>query len=173
LAIPAVARRIKEIACQPVQLAGGRGYEDARETVTVSLGLLNLGNDLSHWRLPAGRRERVPAYRDLYLDGAHNSEAWRELCRWIKGLGFERINMICSLSQGRDPRQFLSDVSPILNKAYLWRSGFEKELDDADWPSDVIRVSDEGLSKLLAEPVLVTGSLYLVGAFKSWLEMEG
>ena len=77
--------------------------------------------------------------------------------------------MLCTISVGRDPTLFLKTLAEVTDGVFVWRAKFEKELTPSAWPSGVIHVRDSHIKDLIRKPLLVCGSLYMMGPFKALL----
>ncbi|CAM2067213.1 hypothetical protein SCOR_17680 [Sulfidibacter corallicola] len=164
-----VAQRLDEIGCVPRVLTGVNGYLGYRRLVDVSLDCLSITKSSQEWMSLPGRREVLVLEDKVYLDGAHNVDGWSSVLNWMRELGVGKIPILCNLSLGKNPREFMDIFDAIADSYHLWPIGFEKELPSQNWPEHVSRVDVAGVRGLLRRPVLVTGSLYLVGAFKRLL----
>ena len=167
--IKSVARRLDEIGSRNILFDGSRGLF-SNEIITSKI-LRELGvswNPGLKTRLP-GRQEFSDTKAGLFLDGAHNPSAWLETVNWIQENHQGKINILCSLSRGREPKQFLETMKPISQNIYLWPTQHEKELPHHQWPHGVTSIKPSELGRLLKNPLLVCGSLYLIGSVKRYL----
>lgn len=128
------------------------------------LGKENLKNVI----LP-GRREII--HKNIYLDGSHNVAAWLDMVDWYKSKACgEKANIICTLTRGRCPDTFLKIVKEISLEIYHYEVGYEMELEQGKWPPEVKSIGEVSRNHLFKDPLLVCGSLYLIGPFKNWLK---
>ncbi|MDJ0836261.1 MAG: Mur ligase family protein [Acidobacteriota bacterium] len=171
LELEGVAMRLEQIGCYPQPVSTQQCYED---NLTISNKLLDmLGFCQVVQSAPIiGRRQFLDIGFGVYLDGAHNEAAWRDLVCDISTRG-QKVNILCSLSSDRDPFLFHEIMGPVTDRFFLWKAGFERELPESAWPSEIQLIETENLGALLEGPLLVCGSLYVVGAFIRWLEQNG
>jgi len=167
LAFNEVRSRIEIMGCLQKPQPISQRFEDNLNLVNQALEWLG-HKPLEKLVLLPGRRERLGS--DLILDGAHNPVGWRDLARWVQSLHATPLNVLCSLSKGRNPETFLEELRPVAKRFYHWHAGFEKELPAEHWPDSVTVIESGDLQELLKRPLLVCGSLYFVGAFKAWYE---
>lgn len=120
-------------------------------------------------KLLPGRRAFFPIAAGVFVDGAHNEPAWLDLRDYLQERGMEDVHLLCGLSEGRDPRQFLDLMTPLCSRVRVWRVGFEKELPVEAWPQEVSFVDEPVLSE--DQVNVVCGSLYLVGAFYRYFQL--
>ena len=180
---PPVAEAIRELGTVPVafeDLDTADPFEHNRRAIITALFCLGLtpstSPEVELQPLP-GRREALSVGAGIYLDGAHNPQAWQGLLRWIAEVhGPEPINILTNLSQGREPQWLLDALTPLARRFFYWDDParlHERELPAAAWPPEVERIPTARLPTLLEEPLLVCGSLYTVGRFRRWLVERG
>lgn len=177
---PPVKASLGELGPVPVTFEDAAltdSFEANRRAVTTALFCLGLAaGTLALQPLP-GRREVLPVGAGVYLDGAHNPDAWAAMVRWLERVhGAEPIRILVNLSQGREPRQLLDILAPIARNFTYWDDPawiHPRELPAAAWPPEVRRVTTAELATLLTEPLLVCGSLYTVGRVRRWLAATG
>lgn len=116
-----------------------------------------------------GRRERIDWGAGLILDGAHNPAAWQDVLPWVLETFPEPPNVALSLSKGRLPEQAIAlfKAAGVAN-IYRFVSGHERELESSAWPQ-IVDIRDVPRRQLETKPLFVTGSLYLLSAFRDWL----
>ncbi len=163
--IPEVQQRLKEIGCRAVIFESVMGFEGNAAVVQKVLAEMGVSEAVELAGL-AGRREIFDGC--IFLDGAHNEAAWLDLVTWIGSQIDGKIPVLCSLSRGRDPELFMRILEPIAEVFHVWQAGYEKELPFSDWPAHVNQVQEKDLKNLVKAPLLVSGSLYLIGQFKTW-----
>ncbi len=128
----------------------------------------------------AGRLEFAGSDKTTILDAAHNPEKAEWLAESLRHAGVRKVNLVFGALQSHDYGKMISALAPITNKAYLTQpivenraaadiskiaGGFEKrgiKTFQALDPMDAYDMAKKG--KL---PVLVTGSLFLVGNVRS------
>lgn len=164
-----VVARLNSIGCRVGYYKNQDNFEDNRRLVESALTEWGMPPRAWSMVLPPGRRERLDVGAGVFLDGAHNLNGWTDMVRWLCEMHGAPIHVLVGLSLGRDPEQFLRVMEPIAKTIRVWSVGLERELPLAQWPSHTASIRTAGLEPLLAEPLLVCGSLYLVGAFKRWM----
>ena len=163
-----ISKRLKEIQCEIHPFSGGEDYESNRDILQAAAKLLPLAplnGGLCH--LP-GRRERCDVGRGIILDGAHNPAAWRDLAAWI-GPTEQPYHLLLALSGKRNPEVLLDIMAGIHGMPHIYGGNHEKFIPRQCWPGHIPLVREEDFPQLLERPLLVCGSLYLVGLFKQWL----
>jgi dihydrofolate synthase/folylpolyglutamate synthase len=147
---------------------------------------LRLGEDavrtgLAEVRWP-GRLELLDGGRvglgRILLDGAHNPAGAAALARALRDLGVERPTIVFGAMQAKDVRGVLRALAP-LEPAFIFT-----RVDDpgASDPADLARIWSrsggdartaatpaEALQRADGDPVVVAGSLYLVGAIRGMI----
>lgn len=117
-----------------------------------------------------GRREFHQFGKGVWLDGAHNPPAWEDAISWYRSHNRETpCTLVATLTQGRSPQAFLDVFREIAAECYRFEAGYERELAQNAWPSEVGDARLIAPAQLMARPLLVCGSLYLVDPFKRWL----
>jgi len=164
-AIPQVQQRLQEIGCRTVVFEGVEGFHGNLAVVEKVFEELGLKGPVELAQLVC-RKENLEG--QIFLDGAHNEAAWHDLVAWIRRQVSGKLPVLCSLSIGRDPQQFMQILDPVAELFHVWQAGYEKELPIADWPDSVSPINEKDLKRLLKGPLLVSGSLYLAGLFKEW-----
>lgn len=167
LAYANVAARLAELnpEIHSVRLDPPPRYQHNQAIVAAILTSLGMPCRVSDLVSPLGRRSYLPIGAGVFLDGAHNAMAWADTAKWIAGRCPGGIRLVCGLSEGRDPKQFLAFMKPVVSDIVVWCAGFDRELPPSAWPSGTTFVSTEEVAGLLAQPLLVCGSLYLLGRF--------
>jgi dihydrofolate synthase/folylpolyglutamate synthase len=161
--------------CAFEALAAQAGYEPRAEAVREGLATVR-------W---AGRLQWIerPGEPPLLLDGAHNPAGARTLARHLEGLRREPPVLLFGTMRDKPAAEILEHVGPLVHAAVLTRPPVTRAADPADLvvvarrtiPAVEIR-EDPGAGLARAREiagrdrfVLVTGSLYLVGAVLAWL----
>jgi dihydrofolate synthase/folylpolyglutamate synthase len=135
----------------------------------------------THWQ---GRLEVVSTGPLLVLDGAHNpasAERLAESVRLYFGGRYERLILVVGVLADKDFGAMLGSLTPLAHKVILTQAAYERAV-----PAGELRALagggalvagsvDEAVGMALKEAspkdmVLVTGSLYVVGEAKAWLE---
>lgn len=174
LILPEVFTRLQQIQPRllPVELKGR--FED--NFVLAQAILAELGVPRKNWtpRIPEGRREVWSGWgAGLWLDAAHNPQGWLDMVHWLESVIQERLHVVCNLSQGREPHQFLSIIEPIANEITIWNAGFYRQIDATAWPENLLQTQSLNLESLARTPTVVCGSIFLVGAFKTRYAFHG
>lgn len=137
-----------------------------------------VGSAARRMRWP-GRQQAIEHEEGLLLvDGAHNVEAVSACVQWLAGLGFgpERsLDALVALGEERDPSEVLGPLMPMLGRVICTTStsgplrapgALRDVLADA-FPSAALEEAPDVAAGLSArekgEPLLIVGSLYLVG----------
>ncbi len=135
--------------------------------IPVSPGQLARGIAGVSWR---GRFQRLGDH--WVLDGAHNPHAAKTLvAAWRGQFGEARVPILFGCLDDKQPGEILATLTPIASEFHLVPVGNVRGLDPGSMrgyctvPATVYSSLKEALSKLseAAGPVLITGSLFLVG----------
>ena len=137
-----------------------------------------------------GRLEllRETAIGPVLLDGAHNPAGARALARALTELGMRRFPLVFGATRGKrvaavmralaplEPRPIFTQVEdpsaiPANELLGRWRRAAGSGGRTATTPEEAIRLA-AGLRASAAQPVVVAGSLYLVGAVRGILRGE-
>ena len=131
-----------------------------------------------------GRFQRLSVRdREVILDGAHNLHATRQLvAAWRQEYGIRRCRLVFGALADKDPAGLLEELLPIAEEVFLVRVDSPRALDPASLESKVLASkipvhTVHSLSQALEDlfegekiasegpgsPVLLTGSLFLVG----------
>ncbi len=153
------------------QVFENKGTFQDNQTLAARI-LTELGHpvaDLSLIALP-GRREFHQIGKGVWIDGAHNPPAWEDAISWYEQQsGKTCCNVVATLTQGRSLEEFLYVLEKIYGQVYRFEVGYERELAPNNWPPHIRDARRVPLAQLLARPLLVCGSLYLVDPFKRWM----
>jgi len=161
-------------AAVALAMISAAGYDPAPEA--VEKGLAEVAWPGRFQRLFIGGRE-------LILDGAHNLHAMRRLvATWREEYGDRRCTLMFGALADKDPAALLAELLPLAEKVVLVRVDSPRASDPASLESLVApgktavhRVhtlsqafrevfgSEKTVSKTPRSPVLLTGSLFLVG----------
>ena len=167
LAIEAVRQRLEVLGCDSRPLALYGVFEDNLTVVNRVLEDRDLA-PRKQLLLPPARRLYLELGAGVYVDAAHNEAGWKGVADWIGASDKGRVNVLSALSLGRSPRCFLEVMKPVSKQVYVWDVPFEKALGVEHWPAEVEVVKTTDLKGLLEEPLLVCGSMYMVGLFLEW-----
>ena len=128
-----------------------------------------------------GRLERLQAGPDVYLDGAHNPGAARELAQFLKeNFAKRRVYLIFGAMRDKSVDEVTGILFPLASEVIFTQPGTPRAVSAkqlADLAGHhaarytVIRDAEEALESALAkarsdDAVFVTGSLYLVGQLR-------
>ena len=134
-----------------------------------------------------GRFQRMECRgRELILDGAHNVHAARQLAAtWREHHGDRRCTLLFGALADKDPAAILAELSPLCDKLVLVPVASPRSADPREWsrftgcshPVPTVKGSlGEALGHIFDRdepgegPVLLTGSLFLVGEALSLLD---
>ena len=128
-----------------------------------------------------GRLERLQAGPDVYLDGAHNPGAARELAQFLEeNFARRRVYLIFGAMRDKSVDEVTGILFPLASEVIFTQPGTPRAV-SANQLADlaghhaarytVIRDAEEALESALAkarsdDAVFVTGSLYLVGQLR-------
>jgi dihydrofolate synthase/folylpolyglutamate synthase len=188
--------RVKRTECE-VQLAPGLpGKFQLRNAAAAALAAMELqktGRRISRENIESGiraarwpgRLERVRESPSVYLDGAHNPAAARELAEfWEKDLDGRRIFLVYAAMRDKAVDEIAGVLFPRTERVILTEpaqsrtlsaSLLEKLTGHLAKTMEIVRSPERALERALelSEPedaVFVTGSLYLVGEIRKSLK---
>jgi dihydrofolate synthase / folylpolyglutamate synthase len=129
-------------------------------------------------------RNNKPDNYKIFVDGAHNAAAAKEISKTLKDLKFEKYILVIGLLKDRDPKAFIEHFNGIVDKVCC-----VKIIDQKSWEANELRqyvdIPDSSAfvfnsvkesinfirsTELEDTCVLFTGSLYLVGEVLSCIE---
>lgn len=134
-----------------------------------------------------GRFQRIECRgREVILDGAHNVHAARQLAAtWREQYGDRRCTLIFGALADKDPAAILAELSPLCEQLILVPVDSPRSADPREWSrftgcSHPVPTVEGSLGEALEHifdkeasgegPVLLTGSLFLVGEALSLLD---
>ncbi len=133
-----------------------------------------------------GRLEKLAAHPDVYVDGAHNPAAARALAAFLDEIGWRPV-LVFGAMRDKASGEIAEILLPRARAVVLTAPGHPRALSPsalaaqfgaaeqvetaADLPRAVARARE--LATAAAAPVLVTGSLYLVGEARALLAGDG
>jgi dihydrofolate synthase/folylpolyglutamate synthase len=135
-----------------------------------------------------GRIERVRTKPDVYLDGAHNPGAARELAKYIQEtLHGRRIFLIFAAMRDKAVDEVTGILFPLAHHVVFTEAANPRAIRAAQLAEmaghhaasyDVIPLAEDALESVLAkargdDAIFVTGSLYLVGELRRSLRQHG
>ena len=179
------------VAAALLEALGEDGERRGRPLIVDEVAL-RAGLAAAHW---PGRLERLPAAfagRDVLLDGAHNPAGARALARALGELGMRRFPMVFGAMRGKRVADVLRALAPLeplpvftavadphAHKPEVLLRTWRRVAPDARGTASgatastpaaaLARATDLGDPRV---PVLVAGSLYLVGAVRAILGGE-
>jgi len=151
-----------------------------RHGIRVEEALLRRGLAEARW---PGRLELLDGsrigLRRVLLDGAHNPAGARSLAVALRDLGLQRPTIVFGAMRGKRVHAVLRALAPIQPRiiftrvadagahepeqlARIWRGIGASEADTAATPAAAMRRAE-------GDPVVVAGSLYLVGAVRGMI----
>ncbi len=132
-----------------------------------------------------GRLEKLHSRPDVYLDGAHNPSAARELAAfWEQNFAGRKIWLICGALRDKAVDEFAGALFPLAAEVIFTQPRTSRAISAAQLAeiaghhavrSFVIADAEEALDHVLAQAVpedaiFITGSLYLVGQLRHFLK---
>jgi dihydrofolate synthase/folylpolyglutamate synthase len=126
-------------------------------------------------RWPGRQEELEQGGRTLLVDGAHNRNGVEASAAWLRSLGWSeerRLTAIVGLTADRDPAAILAPLQPLVARWVAVSADNPKSMVASTLASRLsgfgdVSAEEGGLAAALASndasPVLVVGSLYLVG----------
>ena len=158
-------------AAATARLLQARGYRITNQNIEQ-------GIRSAEW---PGRLERLQAGPDVYLDGAHNPGAARELAQFLEeNFARRRVYLIFGAMRDKSVDEVTGILFPLASEVIFTQPGTPRAV-SANQLADlaghhaarytVIRDAEEALESALAkarsdDAVFVTGSLYLVGQLR-------
>jgi len=158
-------------AVATAELLQARGYRITKQNIEQ-------GIRSAEW---PGRLERLQAGPDVYLDGAHNPGAARELAQFLEeNFARRRVYLIFGAMRDKSVDEMTGILFPLASEVIFTQPGTPRAV-SANQLADlaghhaarytVIRDAEEALESALAkarsdDAVFVTGSLYLVGQLR-------
>jgi len=158
-------------AAATARLLQARGYRITNQNIEQ-------GIRSTEW---PGRLERLQAGPDVYLDGAHNPGAARELAQFLEeNFARRRVYLIFGAMRDKSVDEMTGILFPLASEVIFTQPGTPRAV-SANQLADlaghhaarytVIRDAEEALESALAkarsdDAVFVTGSLYLVGQLR-------
>ena len=147
----------------------------------LDIDILQHGLSRVNW---PGRFERFPASNrpEIILDGAHNPHAAGVLVEtWRQQFGHTNATLIFSAVSSKDISGILAAVAPLAERIHLCPVDTSRAVSASDLaaslpentpPHRTFETFQQALEASLqhAEPILIAGSLFLVGEAKAWLE---
>lgn len=194
------ARRALDQVGADTHVCPASGIADDPATTNAELAIAAWGhevsasrNELERLALDAGRRVRWPGRRDVrhvggrtwLLDGAHNPDAMALLPAWLSEHAPTGVDAVLGASPGRDVVEMFAPIASHLRTVHIcpvsaFRSAEPADVATALRTAGVASVAVHQSAPIAFEacrrasstghPILVTGSLYLVGA---WFDDEG
>lgn len=179
----------------PLRLALRGGHQVANAVVAVRLlealefaglggGATAIATGLADASWP-GRLERRTLANGVpvVLDGAHNPDGAAALAEWVRGAGFAPMTLVTACMRDKDVDGLLAPLLPLATRVIATAVDFPRAL-----PADALSARISALvpdMPVQTEPtpadamaaasggsvrVVVAGSLFLVGAVRTWLD---
>ena len=134
-----------------------------------------------------GRMEMVSTKPIILLDGAHNVEGIKKLRKTLENdFEFERLILVIGILKDKNYVEMLEEIVPICdliittkssNKRFCSPFNLKKEIEYIDYNKSVIPMENINKAVLLSKSkaglkdiICITGSLYLVGEARSFLQ---
>ena len=167
---------LNAVAC--VRLLQERGYRITNKNIEEGIAS-------AEW---PGRLEKLQAKPDVYLDGAHNPGAARELARFLaENFGERRVFMIFGALRDKSVDEVTGMLFPRASEVIFTEPGTPRAVSARRLAEmaghhaaryTVIRDAEEALESALSkarpeDAVFVTGSLYLVGQLRHAWKARG
>ncbi len=148
--------------------------------IAVDEAALRAGMAAARW---PGRLELLDGARlglgRVLLDGAHNPDGARALARALGDLGLRRPTIVFGAMRGKDVRGVLRELAGLRPALVFTRVSDPGAHDPADLLAEwravggrggrVAETPCEALERANADPLVVAGSLYLVGAVRGMI----
>jgi dihydrofolate synthase/folylpolyglutamate synthase len=165
------------LALAAAELLDGAGIAIREESVREGL------KDVQ-WR---GRQEWHPGPPQILLDGAHNPEAMRMLCRSLKReYEFERLRVLMGVMKEKDHSRMIRALGPMAHEFVFCRASMErsqdpwilqKEAERLGFRATIVGSVTEGFEALLKRAmredlICITGSLFVVGEILAGFERK-
>jgi dihydrofolate synthase / folylpolyglutamate synthase len=131
-------------------------------------------------------RSNMSSNYKIFVDGAHNAAAAKEISKTLKGLKFEKYILVIGLLKDRDPKAFIEHFDDMVDKICCvkikgqksWEANeLRQYVDMPESSSFVFNSVKESINFIRSAEldntcVLFTGSLYLVGEVLSFIEFN-
>lgn len=163
------------VAVRLLEVLEARGIGGGREAITTGLRE-------AHW---PGRLERriLPDGTPLVLDGAHNPAGARALADWLALADLGPVTLVVGCMRDKDVDGLLAPLLPHAARVVTTSVAFPRALPAEELAArvrhgaghlPVIAVTNpaEAVARAAADggPVVVAGSLFLVGAVRAWID---
>ena len=117
---------------------------------------------------PPGRREKI---QDVFLDTAHNLDAWIDTHNYLNREGITNYNVLFSLTGKRRPETLIQVFQGNAKGFFKWNIPIENEIPLEQYKLAGVKIIDK-LEDLLNDPLLVCGNHALVGRVRHALEKK-
>lgn len=165
-----------QIANAATAIATLETLAESHRQLSVETGIQGLSSAV----LP-GRMEQVAAQPPVFLDGAHNNDSAQALRNAIDTHVGRPCTFIVGMNRDKDVEEFLAPLLPVCHRLIVTASNNEKAISPeemersarkagarAERASDIASALSAALDSSHV-PVVVTGSLYLVGEARARL----
>lgn len=153
-----------------------------RSGVDVSDDAVKRGCMETRWQ---GRLERVAHSPDIFLDGAHNPAAAGKLANAIRELRstYNRVILVIGILADKDWQGIIAELAPLASEVIVTKPHYSRALDSRVLAAEfrkkhaAVQTTDtveDALARAvkiasLADLILITGSLYVVGDARATL----
>ncbi len=159
---------------------------EALEEAGIGGGEEAIRTGLADARWP-GRLERrdLAGGLPLILDGAHNPDGAVALSRWLVAAALPPVTLVVGCMRDKDARGLLLPLLPLATRAIATAVDMPRALPAGALAGEIVRLAPAldviveptpGAALRTASrgdtPVVVCGSLFLVGAVRAWLDGE-
>jgi dihydrofolate synthase/folylpolyglutamate synthase len=160
-------------AVASARLLSGQGYRIKDEDISQGIAT-------AEW---PGRIEKLQSRPDIYLDGAHNPSAARELAAfWEQNFAGRKIWFICGALRDKAVDEFAGALFPLAAEVIFTEPRTSRAISAAQFAeivghyaahSIVIADAEEAFERALAQAapediIFIAGSLYLVGQLRHY-----
>ena len=135
-----------------------------------------IARGISQAKIPGRFERRLSKGREIILDGAHNADAARALAEtFAREWPGRKAVLVTGMTQGHDPADFYRELAPIACAAHVCPIDFHRSVAPGELASHISQFIPatshdsvrEGIAGAMAhersQPILVTGSFYLLG----------
>lgn len=155
----------------------------AADGLIIAPSVLRKGIATAYW---PGRMELISGSPRLLLDGAHNAAGASSLAEALAEYSYSRLLLVTGVCEDKDLEGIYSPLTPLVDDIFTVTPSVERALKDtkltryfhaqgiASQPCGSVVAGVITARSLAAENdlILVSGSLYVVGEVKAWLEQS-
>jgi dihydrofolate synthase/folylpolyglutamate synthase len=147
-----------------------------RSSIAISPQSVKAGLEQVVW---PGRAQLLCEHPPIILDGAHNPDAAKALAQWLESIAKDQdLAMVASFLSDKAPAEFIKAFGPRLQRVWIISLATERAMPTAEIMRQIEHISHTTIASDLRSAimeaktwalersgiVLITGSLYLVGA---------